>query len=235
MFIAWFLSESLWKVTNAQESLVAFSWSVYWLTLFKLPETLYVIVGKRKRGGKNLKLNFPLLVVEQGFQCKFFLENNCPSFYLLLFQASPSQRDCETAIAITQIFNDWFHPIMVNPFSFASEWSRSGHVTPTWPLQCKKKLVEGLQERFFSLIKWKRWVNPFVSLPLLPSLPPVFSLPCLYDLISCFPPLNSPPAFPLNISGVFRALTLKVSASRVQRPQHYQVPHLQVFTHVTLF
>ena len=127
MFIAWFLSESLWKVTNAQESLVAFSWSVYWLTLFKLPETLYVIVGKRKRGGKNLKLNFPLLVVEQGFQCKFFLENNCPSFYLLLFQASPSQRDCETAIAITQIFNDWFHPIKMDHGCYAL-WGYPGGI-----------------------------------------------------------------------------------------------------------
>ena len=82
---------------------MAFSWRVYWLTLFKLPVMLYVTVGKRKRGGKSLKLKFPLLVVEQCFQHKFFLANNCPSFCLLLFQASPSQRDCKTTIAITNI------------------------------------------------------------------------------------------------------------------------------------
>lgn len=122
-----FFLKSLWKVTNGQESLVAFSWRVYWLTLFKLPKTLYITVGKRKRGGKNPKLKFPLLVVEQGFQRKFFLENNCPSFCLLLFQASLSQRDCETAIAITQIFNDWFQPIKMDYGCYAL-WGYPGGI-----------------------------------------------------------------------------------------------------------
>ena len=92
-----------------------------------LPRSISKLGVQRKRGGKNPKLKFPLLVVEQGFQRKFFLENNCPSFYLLLFQASLSQRDCETAIAITQIFNDWFQPIKMDYGCYAL-WGYPGGI-----------------------------------------------------------------------------------------------------------
>lgn len=114
-------------MTNGQESLVAFSWRVYWLTLFRLPVMLYVTVGKRKKGGQSLKLKFPLLVVGQCFQHKFFLENDCPSFCLLLFQASPSQRGCKTTIAITQIFNNWFQPIKMDYGCYAL-WGYPGGI-----------------------------------------------------------------------------------------------------------
>ena len=114
-------------MTNGQESLLALSSGGFWLILFKLPEMLCITGGKRKGERNNLKLKFPLLVVEQGFQLNF-LELKCPSFYFLLFQASPSQRDCKATIAIIQIFNDWFQPIKMDYGCYAF-WVHPGGIS----------------------------------------------------------------------------------------------------------